>query len=133
MWGGRFEHGVDKLMEAFNQSLSYDKRMYKADIRGSQAYAKGLVVAGVLVEEERKVGIHTGRATNDTKSACTCIQAIHDGLDKVLQEWEEGEFVEQSADEDIHMANERRLAELIGPVAGTPSSTAVSHHNLLTA
>ena len=45
-------------------------------------------------------------------------QSIHDGLDKVLQEWENGTFVEKDNDEDIHMANERRLAELIGPVAG---------------
>lgn len=98
MWGGRFTGGVDPLMHAFNQSLSYDKRMYKADVRGSQAYAKGLVKAGVLTEDERK--------------------SIHDGLDKVLQEWENGTFVEKDNDEDIHMANERRLAELIGPVAG---------------
>lgn len=55
MWGGRFTGGVDPLMHAFNQSLSYDKRMYKADVRGSQAYAKGLVKAGVLTEDERKV------------------------------------------------------------------------------
>ena len=42
-------------MVAFNQSLSYDKRMYRADIVGSQAYAKGLVKADVLTEEERQV------------------------------------------------------------------------------
>ena len=40
----------------------------------------------------------------------------------MLQEWENGTFVEKDNDEDIHMANERRLAELIGPVAGTLKS-----------
>jgi len=55
LWGGRFTGATDPLMHSFNQSLSYDKRMYKADIVGSQAYAKGLVKAGVLTEEERKV------------------------------------------------------------------------------
>lgn len=56
VWGGRFTGATDPLMHAFNQSLSYDKRMYKADIVGSQAYAKGLVKAGVLNEQERQVG-----------------------------------------------------------------------------
>ena len=55
LWGGRFTGATDPLMHAFNQSLSYDKRMYRADIVGSQAYAKGLVQAGVLNEDERKV------------------------------------------------------------------------------
>ena len=55
LWGGRFTGATDPLMHAFNQSLSYDKRMYRADIIGSQAYAKGLVQAGVLTEDERKV------------------------------------------------------------------------------
>lgn len=98
LWGGRFVGGTDPLMHSFNQSLSYDKRMYKADIKGSQAYAKGLVKAGVLTEEERV--------------------SIHDGLEKVLKEWESNTFKEKENDEDIHTANERRLAELIGPVAG---------------
>jgi hypothetical protein len=56
LWGkGRFTGATDPLMHAFNQSLSYDKRMWKADLVGSQAYAKGLVKAGVLTEEEQKV------------------------------------------------------------------------------
>ena len=55
LWGGRFTGGTDPLMVAFNESFSYDKRMYRADIVGSQAYAKGLVKAGVLTENERQV------------------------------------------------------------------------------
>lgn len=55
LWGGRFVGKVDPVMERFNESLSYDKRMYKADVRGSQAYAKGLVQAGVITEDEREV------------------------------------------------------------------------------
>jgi argininosuccinate lyase len=42
-------------MHEFNQSFSYDQRMYKADILGSQAYAAGLVKAGILTQEEQKV------------------------------------------------------------------------------
>jgi argininosuccinate lyase len=44
-------------MHEFNQSFSYDQRMYKADVLGSQAYASGLVVAGILKPEEQKVGL----------------------------------------------------------------------------
>lgn len=57
LWGGRFTGATDELMDAFNQSFSYDKRMYKADLVGSQAYAKGLVNAGVLNEEERQASM----------------------------------------------------------------------------
>jgi argininosuccinate lyase len=45
-------------------------------------------------------------------------QRIYDGLSRVLEEWESGSFVCQESDEDIHTANERRLSELVGPVAG---------------
>lgn len=118
LWGGRFTGATDPLMHAFNQSLSYDKRMYRADIIGSQAYAKGLVQAGVLTEDERKVSryrkILDAMADDDGVRS----QLIHDGLDKVLAEWQAGNFVEHESDEDIHTANERRLAELIGPTAG---------------
>jgi hypothetical protein len=40
------------------------------------------------------------------------------GLARVAAEWERGEFKELASDEDIHSANERRLTELIGPLAG---------------
>lgn len=66
--------------------------------QGSQAYARALSTAGVLSEEE---------ASN-----------IIAGLDKVGAEWEEGIFQIKAGDEDIHTANERRLTEMIGAVAG---------------
>ncbi|POW23441.1 hypothetical protein PSHT_00108 [Puccinia striiformis] len=86
LWGGRFTGTTDPLMHQFNQSLSYDKRMFKADIKGSQAYAR--------------------------------ISAIRTGLEEVLNEWQTGAFVPHESDEDIHTANERRLMEKIGKVAG---------------
>ncbi|KAK9898315.1 argininosuccinate lyase [Cystobasidium minutum MCA 4210] len=98
LWGGRFTGSVDPVMERFNESLSYDKRMYRADVRGSQAYAKGLVQAGVITEEES--------------------EKIHNGLEQVLKEWQDGTFKIVQSDEDIHTANERRLAEIIGSAAG---------------
>ena len=98
LWGGRFTGETDPVMHAFNESLSYDKRMWAQDIRGSQAYAKALVGCKVLTAEEA--------------------QTICDGLTKVGEEWRTNSFQAQPEDEDIHTANERRLKELIGPVAG---------------
>ena len=47
---GRFTGKTDPLMERFNESLPFDKRMWAEDIRGSQAYAKALGKAGVLTQ-----------------------------------------------------------------------------------
>ncbi len=88
----------DPLLFAYNESLSYDKRMHAQDIRGSQAYARALVKTGVLNDEEK--------------------DQIVAGLEKVGEEWKNGTFKIQDDDEDIHTANERRLTELIGSVGG---------------
>ncbi|KAI9207072.1 L-Aspartase-like protein [Polychytrium aggregatum] len=98
LWGGRFTGKVDPLMEAFNASLSFDQRMWKADIVGSQAYAKALAKQGIITSEER--------------------DALVQGLGKVAKEWETKSFQVKPSDEDIHTANERRLGELVGSVAG---------------
>ncbi|EPQ28456.1 uncharacterized protein PFL1_03759 [Pseudozyma flocculosa PF-1] len=98
LWGGRFTGTTDPLLFEYNESLSYDKRMHAQDIRGSQAYARALVKCNILTESEK--------------------DEIVAGLDKVGQEWKDGTFKIQPDDEDIHTANERRLKELIGPVAG---------------
>lgn len=98
LWGGRFTGETDPVMHAFNESLSYDKRMWKQDLRGSQAYARALVKCGILTDDEAN--------------------AIVRGLEDVGSEWASGTFRVAPEDEDIHTANERRLKELIGPVAG---------------
>lgn len=98
LWGGRFTGKTDPLMEEFNASIRFDRRLWAVDIQGSQAYARALAHAGILTEDE-------------------AVQIVA-GLDGVRQEWERGTFVLRSGDEDIHTANERRLTELIGPVAG---------------
>ncbi|KAI8815080.1 argininosuccinate lyase [Cladochytrium replicatum] len=93
-WGGRFTGKTDPLMEKFNASINFDKRMWKADIQGSQVYAKALAVSGIISAKER--------------------DAIVTGLDAVGKEWESDTFVIKPTDEDIHTANERRLGEIIG-------------------
>jgi argininosuccinate lyase len=98
LWGGRFTGKTDPLMEAFNASIRFDRRLWAADIEGSQAYARALGRAGMLDAKE--------------------VDAIVQGLGQVKSEWETGAFTIQPNDEDIHTANERRLTELIGAVAG---------------
>jgi argininosuccinate lyase len=98
LWGGRFDKPTDSLMERFNASLGFDWRLYEADIRGSVAYAKALERAGLISSEER--------------------ERIVTGLETIRAEFERGEFQVRPSDEDIHTAVERRLHELIGPVAG---------------
>jgi len=98
LWGGRFTAETDKLMARFNDSLSFDQRLYAADIQGSIAYAGALVRVGLISPEE-----HDQMIT---------------GLRQVRVEFEADTFQIQPGDEDIHTAVERRLAELIGPAAG---------------
>jgi argininosuccinate lyase len=95
LWGGRFTGATDPLMERFNNSLPFDRRLWAADIEGSRAYAAGLQRAGLVTPEE-----------------CAALDA---GLAAVHAEWASGAFrVVEASDEDIHTANERRLGELIG-------------------
>src|SRR5690606_36366769 len=98
LWGGRFTGKTDPLMEQFNASIAFDRQMWRADLRGSQAYARALERAGLLTAVEA--------------------EQIVDGLEQVAGEWARGEFTIVEGDEDIHTANERRLTELIGSVAG---------------
>jgi argininosuccinate lyase len=98
LWGGRFEADMDPHMEQLNASIRFDRRLYAADIRGSQAYARALVGAGVLTAAE--------------------VEQIVAGLDEVLAEFQTDRFEYKPNDEDIHTAVERRLGEKIGPVAG---------------
>lgn len=85
-------------MQRFSYSIRFDRRMYWADIRGSIAYAMALAQAGLISPKER--------------------DQLLDGLEQVRAEFDRGTFQIKSGDEDIHTAVERRLGELVGPVAG---------------
>ena len=98
LWGGRFTGATDPLMEQFQASISFDRRLWQADLRGSQAYARALSRAGILTAAEA--------------------DQLVDGLKQVAAEWAAGAFVIRPGDEDIHTANERRLTELVGVVGG---------------
>jgi argininosuccinate lyase len=98
LWGGRFTGKTDPVMEKFNASLGYDKIMWSEDLEGSKMYAAALGKCGILTTDE--------------------VTEIQRGLDAVRTEWENGTFVIQASDEDIHTANERRLTEIIGKLGG---------------
>ncbi|XP_067948161.1 argininosuccinate lyase-like [Watersipora subatra] len=98
LWGGRFTGATDPIMEKFNASIGFDKRMWKEDITGSLAYIKAIERLGLV-------------------TAAECL-SISDGLRAIYKEWESNSFVIKPFDEDIHTANERRLKELIGDAAG---------------
>lgn len=97
-WGGRFAEHTDRLVEQFTSSIAYDRRLYPYDIQGSIAHCKTLERAGVL-------------------SARESAQLVR-GLQLVKVELDGGRFPFSPQDEDIHMAIERRLTELIGPIGG---------------
>jgi len=94
----RFRDPPDPLFARLNASISFDRRLWPEDIRGSKAHARALARAGVLTDAE--------------------LAELDQGLDRVAAELEAGEFPFAAEDEDIHMAIERRLTKLIGPLGG---------------
>ena len=54
LWGGRFTKETDQLVYNFNASISFDKKFYQQDIRGSIAHVTMLAKQGILTEEEKK-------------------------------------------------------------------------------
>jgi argininosuccinate lyase len=97
-WDGRFQERTDQFVEAFTRSVAVDRRLYPEDIAGSIAHCKTLEHARVLTTREAR--------------------AIVRGLESVKRELDQGTFTFTPQDEDIHMAIERRLTELIGPLGG---------------
>lgn len=98
LWGGRYSGDADARMWRFNASIAVDIRLAQADVRGSIAWARALGRAGVLEEDE--------------------VERIVTGLRQIGDEFADESFAVQPSDEDIHTAVERRLGELIGPLAG---------------
>ena len=98
MWGGRFASGPAEIMEEINASISFDKRLYRQDIKGSKAHCAMLASCSIITKQDAK--------------------KITEGLDKISLEIESGDFEFSRQLEDIHMNIEARLAQLIGPVAG---------------
>ena len=93
-WGGRFQESTDAFVAAFTASVGFDQRLAQEDIAGSRAHAAMLVKQGVLSEADG--------------------EAIARGLDAIADEIARGEFVWDTALEDVHMNIEKRLIDRIG-------------------
>jgi len=108
MWSGRFSASASNLLDQFNASIMYDRKLYKEDIEGSLAHAAMLAKQGILNTEE--------------------LIQITDGLNQVMSEIEEGKFEWNISDEDLHMGIEKRLTAIIGD-AGKKLHTARSRND----
>jgi argininosuccinate lyase len=95
-WGGVFDQAMDHRVEKFTESVSFDRRLYAHDIRGSIAHANMLSKVGVLTDDER--------------------HQIVTGLEQIGDEIAAGRFQFRQELEDIHMNVERTLTERIGDV-----------------
>ncbi len=98
MWGGRFAESTDALVEQFNASINFDRRLALQDIQGSIAHATMLGETGILSEDE----------------AAQLVQ----GLEDLRKEVEAGTFSWRTELEDVHMNLEAALTQRVGPVGG---------------
>ncbi len=97
VWQKRFSQPLDPRVHALNRSLSFDNWLAPYDLQVSKVWAQALNRCGLLGRED--------------------LAAILQGLEDIGAEFEQGEFELHEEDEDIHMAIERRLGELIGEPA----------------
>jgi argininosuccinate lyase len=95
LWGGRFTGQVDPSFADFNNSFSFDRRLFEVDVRASLAHCNGLVRAGVLSSEE---GDRIKTGLSRILEAASADKSYLDGIEA----------------EDVHSFVEARLVELIG-------------------
>ncbi len=95
-WGGRFTANTAAIMEAFNNSISFDWELYAQDIQGSKVHATMLGKIGVLTEVE--------------------VDQLHQALDDLLVSFQEGNLHLTQDHEDIHMNIEALLVQKLGPL-----------------
>ncbi len=99
LWGGRFKKNINKEMEEFISSLSFDKKLVKYDLLGSIAHAQMLGKCKIIIKEEK--------------------DKIVEGLKQILKEVQENKLeIAAGEAEDIHSWVENKLKEKIGAVAG---------------
>jgi len=96
VWGGRFQKGMDEVVEKFNASISFDARLYAQDIEGSMAHCQMLAKQGIISEEEAS--------------------QILGALAEIKREMDRGEIPLDEVHEDIHTLVEKVLVDKIGPI-----------------
>ncbi len=94
LWGGRFNQDTDALVNRFNASIGFDRRLYAYDIQGSIAHCRMLASQGIITDEEATI--------------------IMEALGKIQRELDHGEFTFDDDYEDIHGLMEKALVDKIG-------------------
>src|SRR5947209_4865411 len=94
----RFTEPQHAVFRRLNDSIGFDWRLAPYDVAQSRAHAAMLARQGIISSEER--------------------DALHQALEQVGRELSDGSFLFAEDDEDIHMAIERRVTEIAGPVGG---------------
>ncbi|GKX31117.1 argininosuccinate lyase [Vallitalea longa] len=97
LWGGRFEKNTNIMVDDFNSSIRFDKRLYKQDITGSMAHVTMLGKQNIIKKNEADI--------------------IKKGLEELLADIENNKIAFDIKAEDIHMNIEKLLIERIGEVA----------------
>ena len=93
-WSGRFSEPVSELVQRYTASVSFDRRLASADIRGSLAHARMLARQAIISHDD--------------------LAQIERGMAAISAEIERGEFRWNLADEDVHLNIEKRLTALVG-------------------
>lgn len=96
--GGRLPLQLAEAMTTLNASVDVDRRMWRQDVRGSIAHARGLARADIITDAEARELVR--------------------GLEQVAREIESGQFAWDVDKEDVHMNVEARLTEILGPLGG---------------
>ena len=94
LWGGRFQKETNQMVDDFHSSISFDRRLFPQDIRGSMAHARMLCRQGIISPEDES--------------------AIRAGLEGILEDMRQGRVEFPPESEDIHMLVESLLTERIG-------------------
>jgi len=94
LWGGRFRSDTDKLVDRFNASIHFDKRLFREDIEGSIAYCSMLAKQGIISKDEA--------------------ESILNALREIYGEIEKGAFAFDETLEDIHTHIEKALVDKVG-------------------
>jgi argininosuccinate lyase len=96
LWGGRFRGKTDALVNRFNASIGFDRRLYAEDIRGSIAHCRMLAQQKIITEDEA--------------------DQIQEALGEIKRELDRHEFPVDEDYEDIHSLVEKALVQRVGPV-----------------
>ncbi len=96
VWGGRFLEDTDEMVDRFNASIRFDRRLYAQDILGSIAHCRALAKQQVFSEEE----------------AARIIEA----LEGIRESMDRGEYLSDERYEDIHTLVEKLLVDRVGSI-----------------